>query len=200
MGGNTFTAPIKWNLCLRDKITLGVSRTPWCLFIYRSVSRECCRSSSKAVRHAVRHCAWKAGTAAPLWIKTFQMNCNLPGSSSHCIFIRMLFILNIENMKQKDLLWFNKDKTGQIFWRLFRILKAWLCWRPLGRCSSGPLILPRKWYTLDLILASGRGGRQKWASLWELRCCCPTCPQRSPKINESPAILDPLNCRMIMVS
>lgn len=143
---------------LRDKITLGVSRTPWCLFIYRSVSRECCRSSSKAVRHAVRHCAWKAGTAAPLWIKTFQMNCNLPGSSSHCIFIRMLFILNIENMKQKDLLWFNKDKTGQIFWRLFRILKAWLCWRPLGRCSSGPLILPRKWYTLDLILASGRGG------------------------------------------
>lgn len=157
-GWNTFTAPIKWTLCLCDKITLGVPRTPWCLFIYRSVFREYCRSSRKAMRHAVCHYAWKAVIAAPLWIKTFQINWNLQGSSSHCIFklIRMLFILNIESMKQKDLLWFNKNKTGQIFWRLFRILKAWLCWCPLSRCSSGPLILPRKWYTLDLILASGR--------------------------------------------
>lgn len=116
-GWNAFTAPIKWNLCLRDKITLGVPRTPWCLFIYRSVSRECCRSSRKAMRHAVCHYAWKAVIAAPLWIKTFQMNWNHPGSSSHCIFklIIMFFILNIENMKQKDLLWFNKKKEVRYF-------------------------------------------------------------------------------------
>lgn len=68
-------------------------------------------------------------------------------------------------MKQKDLLWCNSGKTGRLFWRLLRVLKALLCWRPPSGCSLGLLILPRKGYMLDLILASGGGAGRGRASM-----------------------------------
>lgn len=50
-----YTSPLKLNLCLLDETTLGVPGIPWCLFIYRPVSREGYNCIRKAVRHAVCH-------------------------------------------------------------------------------------------------------------------------------------------------
>lgn len=55
-----YTSPIKLNICLLDEITLGVPGSPWCLFIYRPVSREGCSYIRKAMKHAVCHCAQEA--------------------------------------------------------------------------------------------------------------------------------------------
>lgn len=35
-----YTSLIKLNLFLRDEITLGIPGIPWCLFIYRFISRK----------------------------------------------------------------------------------------------------------------------------------------------------------------